>query len=97
MEAVSKWLFFGCLPTPFLLALYPCFTLKCIGGFVVYLNTIGEALHKVVRAFHFALLWLGVRLLGISLDLNQGFSTGTLGPSWGPRSGSPGATSSGLY
>ena len=30
--------------------------------------------------------------------LNQGFSTGAaLGPLWGPRSGSPGATSRGLY
>jgi len=31
------------------------------------------------------------------ITVNQGFSTGAIGPLWGPRSGSPGATSRGLY
>jgi len=30
-------------------------------------------------------------------SLEQGFSTGALGPPWRPRSGSPGTTSRGLY
>ena len=29
--------------------------------------------------------------------LEQGFSNGALGPSWGPRSGSPGATNKDLH
>jgi len=32
-----------------------------------------------------------------NIDLGPGFSTGALGPLWASRSGSPGATSRGLY
>jgi len=41
--------------------------------------------------------WLAVFIVTCALDLAQGFSTGALGPPWGLRSGSPGATSRGLY